>query len=239
VTASQHTAGTPRANERDEPMKPASHERHQPADARLRRKGLRGLIARCYAGARAALAGAALLAAVLIFTPLTDRLYLALDVTSPPTPSDVIVCLGGNPARLLWAVDAYRRGFASRIIVSNRPGAAQWMRDKLLQCGIPRGDIIVDDQAAVTADHPRTIASLAGIDPARTRLLIVTDHEHSRRVAACFRKAGYRHLSIVGAGFRLRQDGPFQMRCRWRLLALPQILYEYAALVQYWLQGRI
>jgi len=209
------------------------------ASASAPRRGLRGCVGRVYTRTRAVLAGVTLLLVILVGTPVTDRLYEALDVTGPPQDADVIVCLGGNPARLLWAVDAYRRGFAPKIIVSNLPGAAPWMRDKLVQCGIPRDRIVVDDEAAVTADHPATIAALPGIDPERTRLLIVTDHDHSRRVAACFRKGGFRYFSIVGAGFPLSRQGSFQMRCRWRLLALPRIVYEYAALLQYRLQGRI
>jgi len=160
-------------------------------------------------------------------------------VTENATPADVIVCLGGNPGRLLWTVDAYREGLGSKIVVSNRPGAAQWMRDQLEQCGIPADRILVDDKAGTTADHPYTIEQLPGIDQDRTRLLIITDHDHSRRVAGCFRKAGFEHFRIVGAGFPLRQDGSFLRRCRWRILALPRILYEYAGIVQYWCQGKI
>jgi uncharacterized SAM-binding protein YcdF (DUF218 family) len=207
--------------------------------APLPRRGVRGCIRRAYSRTRAALACATLLLAILVGTPLTEKLYMRLDVTAPPTHADYIVCLGGNPARLLWAVDAYRRGFAPKIIVSSLPGSAQWMRDMLVQCGIPRERILVDDESSVSADHPVTIAALSGIDPERTRLLIVTDHDHSRRVAACFRKAGFEHFTITGAGFPLRLSGSFQMRCRWRLMALPRIAYEYAALVQYTLQDRI
>jgi len=216
-------------------------EATRPGAAEVRRRSnpcLR-VLARLYAWIRGVLALAAVLLIVLICTPVTDKLYAWLDVTEPPTQADWIVCLGGNPSRLVWTVDAYRRGFAPRVIVSNRRHPAHWMRKKLDQCGVPAEQVIIEPTSFNTSDHPHGIASLPGIDPNTQKFLVVTDHEHSRRVAACFRRAGFYHVTIYGSGFPLRTDGPFTQRCRWRILALPVILYEYTALLEYWLQNRI
>jgi len=218
---------------------PASEETRPGPPAVRRRTSCFRALARLYAGIRAALALVMVLFIVLICTPVTDKLYQWLDVTQPPTQADWIVCLGGEPGRLVWTVDAYRRGFAPRVIVSNRRHPAHWMHKKLIQCGVPADRILIEPTSYNTADHPRGIAGLGGIDPKAQKFLVVTDHEHSRRVAACFRRAGFRHVTIYGAGFPLRTNGSFTQRCRWRILALPPILYEYAALLQYWLQGRI
>lgn len=180
-----------------------------------------------------------LLQLVLVFTPATERLYNWLDVTGAPEKSDLIVCLGGDPARLVWAVEAYRHQLAPRVAVSNHPGAAEWMRDRLVQCGLPPDRILVDATSGTTAEHPAGVARLPGIDPAQHRILLVTDADHSRRAVACFRKAGFTHVSVMRAGFPLRSDGPYHKRCRWRVLVLPRLLYEYAALVQYWWRGYI
>ncbi|NLX20806.1 MAG: YdcF family protein [Phycisphaerae bacterium] len=217
---------------------PSADNPQPAARAPVRRAPFR-MLAWCYCRARALFAVVALLQIILVCTPITDRLYRWLDVTKPPQQADLIVCLGGNEARLLWAVDAYHRGLAPRIVVSNLPGAAQWMRNKLLQCGIPADRVILDDASGTTAEHPPNVARLPGLDPARHRFLLVTDHDHSRRALACFRKAGFTHVSVYGSGFPMRDDGPFHMRCRWRILVLPRLLYEYAALVQYRWQGRI
>ncbi|MBP7936582.1 MAG: YdcF family protein [Phycisphaerae bacterium] len=197
------------------------------------------ILRRGYRLTRAALVLIALTQILLVLTPAVERLYAWLDVTKPPAKADYIVCLGGNPARLLWAVDAYRRGFAPKVIVSNHPVAAEWMHDTLIQCGIPRDRIMTDSTSGTTEAHPAGIDRLPGIDPQTTRLLIVTSHHHSRRAADCFAKAGYRHFSVFGAGFLPQKDVAYFMRVRSRLQLLPHVLYEYVGLVQYWLMGRI
>ena len=45
------------------------------------------------------------------------------------------------------------------------------------------------------------------MDPQKQTFIIVTDHSHSRRAEACFRKAGYRHL-IVCAGRPTKAEIP-------------------------------
>lgn len=197
------------------------------------------LLRRTYRLTRLALVLVALTQIVVVLTPAGDRLLEWLDVTTPPVKADYIVCLGGHPHRLLWAVDAYRRGLAPKIIVSNHPVAAEWMHDKLVQCGIPDDRIITDSASGTTDAHPVNIARLPGIDPRTTRLLIVTGHDHSRRAAACFTKAGYRHFSIYGAGFTPQKDVSYAMRVRGRIQWLPSLLYEYAGLFQYAILGRI
>ena len=192
-----------------------------------------------YRRVRGLLAMFMLVLILFLVLPIPERLYAWLDVTSPPRSADAIICIGGDPARLLWAMDAYRRRLAPKLIVTNLPGASEWMRDKLVQCGIPSDRILMDSTSGTTWDHPSRIARLPGVDPANQRFLIVTSHDHSRRVAACFRRGGYQRFSIYGAGFPLRTDGAFQMRVRWRILELPHIIYEYAALFEYWWQGRI
>jgi uncharacterized SAM-binding protein YcdF (DUF218 family) len=197
------------------------------------------IVRRTYRVTRATLILIALTQIVLVLTPAADRLFEWLDVTAPPAKADYIVCLGGNPARLLWAVDAYRRGFAPKVIVSNHPVAAEWMHDKLVQCGIPRDRIMTDSASGTTEEHPGNIAHLPGIDPRTTRLLIVTSQDHSRRAAGCFAKAGYQHFSVYGAGFLPQKDVSYAMRVRGRIQLLPYLLYEYTGLLQYWVMGRI
>jgi uncharacterized SAM-binding protein YcdF (DUF218 family) len=196
-------------------------------------------IVRFYRIVRGILALGMLSLVVLLVTPIPERIYTWLDVTAPAENADYIVCLGGNPSRLLWAVEAYRKGYAPRIIVTSLPSAAQWMQRKLVQCGIPESDILVDDQSKTTGDHPACIAALPNVDPALQKFLVVTDYEHSRRAAACFRQGGYQHVTMFGAGFTLREEPESKMRWRWRVMELPRLAYECSALVKYWVQGRI
>jgi uncharacterized SAM-binding protein YcdF (DUF218 family) len=204
----------------------------------LRRRRLRRAAARLIRTLAFLLAVAMLLQIVLVTTPATEQLYGWLSVTQDPQPADVIVCLGGRHERLVWTARAYSQKLAPRVIVSNAPGAAEFMRDLLVQCGVPRRDVIVDNRSHTTYEHPAGVAQVPGIDPARDRLLIVTDHEHSRRSAAVFRKAGYAHFSIYG-GPKMTLEETSRSMFKWRVQILPRIAYEYAALLQYWLQGKI
>jgi uncharacterized SAM-binding protein YcdF (DUF218 family) len=189
---------------------------------------------------------------ILVSTPLPEHLYDWLSVAQelPSRPVDAIVCLGGRYERLIWTAVAYRQQRAvheasrrpgPQIIVCNAPGAADFMKYLLTNCGVPAADVRVDDRSYTTADHPAGVARLPGMDPARTEFLLVTDHEHSRRVAAIFRKAGYAHFTIYGGPFS--RPGPADKTPRnlfkWRVGFIPRILYEYAALAQYWWQGKI
>jgi uncharacterized SAM-binding protein YcdF (DUF218 family) len=181
------------------------------------------------------LALAMLAQVLLIATPVTEKLFDWLTVSGPAQPADVILCLGGAHERLLWTADLFRRGLAPRVVVSNAPGAAEEMRRWLELCGVPRSKILLDRGSHVTADHAGSIAHLPGINPQHERFLIVTNQEHSRRVAACFRKGGYTHFTIYG-GPPTRSD---ERGIRWRIVFLPRIAYECAGLLQYWVQGRI
>ena len=152
--------------------------------------------------------------------------------------ADVIVCLGGRDRRIMWAAELYHRKLAPVVVVSNKPGAAEAMRYRLIQSGVNEEDAWVDNRSHRTADHPAGIAALDGIDPKTQRFLIVTDPEHSRRAAACFRKAGYQHFT-VSAGVSTGAIDKSKPRWRDRVMLLPYLAYEYAGLVQYWWRGHI
>ena len=171
---------------------------------------------------------------LLVATPVEEKLFDWLDVSTPPQPADFIVCLGGAHERLLWSADLFRKGFAPRVALSNAPGAAEEMRRWVEMCGVPRSKILLDRSSHVTGDHPGAIARLPGVDPKHTRLIIVTNREHSRRAAACFRKAGYQHFTVYSG------RPPVEVRgVRWRIMFMCPLAYECAGLLQYWAQGRI
>lgn len=198
------------------------------------------LIRRLYRIVRALLALTMLALILLLFVPAIDRLYLWMSVATPPTKADAIVCLGGHTIREVMAAQLYHRGFAPVVVVSNAPGAAEAMRRLVVNCGVPRDKILVDNTSYTTADHPAGVARLPGMDPQRQTFIIVTDHSHSRRAGACFRKAGYQHIAVY-AGRPASREIPAEYwdRVRWRVLTMPQMLYETAGLVQYWWQDRI
>jgi uncharacterized SAM-binding protein YcdF (DUF218 family) len=180
-----------------------------------------------------------LLEIVLVVTPLTDKLYMWLVVTGQPVQADYIVCLGGRDERLVWTAQAFNRKFAPQVIVSNANGASVYMKRLLSNCGVPADKIIIDDHSHTTAEHPFNIAALPGIDIHHDRFLIVTDHEHSRRAADCFRRGGFQHFTFYFGPAPLHDWENERGHWKWRILFLPRIAYEYAALLQYWWQGKL
>ncbi len=193
-----------------------------------------------YRRIRGLLALSMLILIVLVFTPLTGWLQDLLDVTQPPQAADYIVCLGGEDERLIWAAELFKQGYAPRVIVSNIGVPALVMKSRIENMGIPPDRLTVDENSRTTADHPGCIAALEGIDPAAHRFLIVTNLEHSRRAAACFRKGGYAHFSVFVGRPSTKQEGPLTAR-NWRARAriLPTLAYEYTAIMKYWLQDKI
>src|SRR5262245_16699320 len=52
-------------------------------------------------------------------TPIIDHLYPVLDRRTPLAHADYIVCLGGDPYRVLEGVQLLKDGYAPKLIVSN------------------------------------------------------------------------------------------------------------------------
>jgi uncharacterized SAM-binding protein YcdF (DUF218 family) len=190
---------------------------------------MRGLLALCM-----------LIHLLLVFTPATDVLASWLIVSQPAREADAILCLGGDSRRLLWSAILYERGLAPVVVVSNREAAARAMADVLRELDLPEEAILIDDQSRVTADHPYAIADLPGIDPQAQSFVIVTDNLHSRRASACFTKAGYTDFTVfTGPNSDSFVIGDPKKQWRRRVLALPEIAYEYTALLKYWLAGSV
>jgi uncharacterized SAM-binding protein YcdF (DUF218 family) len=196
------------------------------------------VLGRGYRITRGALALAMLLQLLLVFTPVTEWLFTRLMVTVSPAKADAIVCLGGGWGRMFWAAELYHAGYAPEVVVCHLGDKADRMKRMLVMCGVPAKRVKVDDASENTAAHPPGVKAVTGGDPSTQRLLLVTDHEHSRRAAACFRKAGFAHVSVYG-GPPAFPPGEDTASWRWRVLMLPHIVYEYAGLAQYWLQDRI
>jgi len=80
----------------------------------------------------------------------------------PARPADLIIVLGAGgaggvsaayAARLDHAIDLYRRGLASAIIVTERAPVAQHARDYLLAAGVPAEDIAFEDRSTTTWEN--------------------------------------------------------------------------------------
>lgn len=203
----------------------------------------RGLIRRLVGGVfrwtRNVLALCMLGIVIFVMTPLENRVYDALNVAIfDPDKADAILCLGGGWGREERAAILWHRKFAPVVAVSNKAGAAEWMRTMVQEQGVPRHRILVDNTSATTHDHPEGIARLPGINRETQRFIIVTDRPHSRRARACFLKAGYKNV-VVWSGYRTVPGNSYWSHCSWRIYNLPPLIYEMSAWVKYKLQGKL
>jgi len=176
---------------------------------------------------------------LFVLTPLTGWLFDAMDSQDELAKAEYIICLGGDPQRVLEAARLLEEGYAPRLIVSNHGSAAYMMRNLAIEWGAAPDRIIVDDQARTTRDHPLSASRAAGIDPQRDVCIIVTSYLHMARSRACFRKAGYRRLIMREPRWERRFRDPDGLNFNGRFKKLPQLVYEGAAWVEYWLRGAV
>lgn len=122
-----------------------------------------------------------------------------------PQVSDAIVVLGaavwpgGQPSPALYArttraVDLYKRGYASHLVLTgglgkNPPSEAEVMRRIAVGQGVPPEAIVVEDQAHSTWDSATLVASICR-DHGWSRVLVVSDPFHLARSRLVFRDQG-------------------------------------------------
>ena len=144
---------------------------------------------------------AAILGFLLIlvtFTPVLRYYVSALSTPWGPQDGDTLIVLGqdttqpdmlgiGSYWRSFYAVLVWRESHFHRVIVTGR-GAAPLMRDLMVNQGVPRDAIVVEDSATSTRENAQYVARLLNRNPGRCVLL--TSDYHMRRALGVFRKAG-------------------------------------------------
>jgi uncharacterized SAM-binding protein YcdF (DUF218 family) len=206
-----------------------------PAPGRRRRSHLR----RVLRALQWALNVCVLVIVLLTWTPLGywlgDR-YIDVD---PIDRADAIVVLGGMPERAVEAARLHRQGWAPRVIISSTPGNAELLARAARSYGVPEEAILLDCTAVRTADHPRGVQQLPGVDKTGQRFVIVTSMYHTARARAVFRKAGYRHVIVRSPGWH--HGGDFTLpRSSWPRISvsdLPKIFHEMVGCWYYRLRG--
>ncbi len=182
-----------------------------------------------------AMIGGALL--LMVFTPITQWLYDALDRESPLVQSKYIICLGGDPARVIEGCRLLSEGYGEKLILSNHDQYADQMRDLAVEWGAPADKILLDHHSRTTLDHPRSIRESLTIDPQNDTCIVVTSYAHLARSKACFEKAGYRHLVMREPRWERQFRSGHGWKYRFRIL--PSVVYEYAAWAEYYLRGAV
>lgn len=192
--------------------------------------------------------GVVLTYGILFETSAIWTLAAPLRLERPPQKSDAIVVFaggvgesgqagGGYQERLKRAVDLYREGFASRIIISSgfvfAFKEAEVMRGLAVANGVPPDALVLETQAANTHEnviYTRDILEHAGWH----QILLVSSPYHMRRALLTWRKAAP-DLTVVPEPVTASQ---FYAHDRGATLTqIRGILQEYAAIVDYWWKG--
>jgi len=174
---------------------------------------------------------------VMVVTPIPKWILSSMDCQAPLTHARYIICLGGNPSRVIEAARLLKEGYADKLIVTNHGHAALRMRDLAIDWGAPAESVLVDDQSYKTLDHPEAIRKAFGLDPANDVCIIVTSYTHMARSKACFERAGYRHVLMREPRWERQFRTAQELTWKGRFLVLPQLVYEGAAWVEYWVRG--
>lgn len=131
------------------------------------------------------------LAIVILLYPLwLPNVYTYFDVSQQPRSADVIVVLGGSWGRReAFAVELFRAGYASSILVSGSGYDEDSMKhglDVVRRSDIPENALTINPLATSTYDEAQQVLKLL-LKMNANSALIVTDGYHTRRALATYK----------------------------------------------------
>ncbi len=97
--------------------------------------------------------------------------------------------------RLIQGVKVYKKGIADKIVLSGGSGIllkpdekeSAWVSSFLLELGIPKEDIIIENDSRNTHENALFLSKMLDL---KGKYLLVTSAFHMRRARACFEKQG-------------------------------------------------
>jgi uncharacterized SAM-binding protein YcdF (DUF218 family)/glycosyltransferase involved in cell wall biosynthesis len=201
---------------------------------------------------RAALIAIALLTVyALLFE--TNAVWWAaepLRVTAAPGSADAIVVFaggvgesgkagGGHQERVKQAVDLYDEGYADRMVLSSgfvySFKEAEMMRALAIDQGIPASHIVLEEHAKNTYENVTFVNRIIGEYHWR-RILLVSSPYHMRRALLVWRKVA---PDVVVVPTPPRSTQFYEHTRGASLEQIRGIVWEYAAMFEYWRRGWI
>ncbi len=188
--------------------------------------------------------------AVVFRSPLLWWVAEPLRQVEPPRPTEAIIVLAGGVGesgkarqgyqeRLKQAVDLYEARMAPRMIVASGYTAVfretEVMRELATAHGVPPSAILVEAQAASTADQVRRVRVLMSDHGWRTALLVSSPY-HMCRAMSTFRKLAP-ELTLIPTP--VARSEFYARGSTIRLEQIIGILHEYVGLLYYWWRGWI
>ena len=186
---------------------------------------------------------------LMIFqTSLIWRIAEPLELVATPEPSDAIVVFaggvgesgragGGAQERLKRAVDLYKAGYASALILSSGYvysfREAEVMRALAVDQGIPAAAIVLEQRASNTYQNVRFVDDILR-ERAWTRILLVSSPYHMRRALLVWRRQAP-DVTVIATP---AEDSQFYQHDRGASLEqVRAIATEYIAILAYWRRG--
>ena len=187
---------------------------------------------------------------VLVFTPLTNKLYGYLEVTPEIEKADAIILLSSGYytedtldqnsfQRMMYAMSLYREGYAKKIIVCGgvikhgESPISVIIKKTMVKLGIDENDIITEESSQNTFENiANSIPIMSSMNFKKT--LLVTSSSHMfRSLAICKKNA----VDVYPAPVPCYEKDVKHILTRIRLM--PEILREYLAIAYYWFQEKI
>lgn len=137
----------------------------------------------------------------------------------------------------LYSLLGYPQVLASGGVFSQfaKTTESEVMQNALIELGVPQERIQLESQSRTTREQVLNTGAWLrsrGIE----RFVLVTSPDHMRRAAGTFKKAGFSPIPSIS---QLRYGGtsPLIWPTRYALQGSEAAIYEYMALIYYWLRG--
>lgn len=103
------------------------------------------------------------------------------------TKADVLITLGGDSEREIYAAELYRLGLAPKIIMSGCGSSASKMANKAIKAGVDAGDILLEEYAESTYENALYSKEIVLAQNFKSAI-IVTSPYHMRRTKLAFER---------------------------------------------------
>lgn len=189
-----------------------------------------------------------LVVVALVFTPLLNHLFAALEVSGQEKPADAIVLLSSGHYkghllsldsynRLFHTFDLYQKGLAGKIFIcggideDTQVSYAGVLEAHLIKMGIPREDIFIEEVSQNTYENLKFVKPLLA-EHAIGQFLLVTSSYHMFRSVKISQKLGLKAIPSPVPCYEKHLPNFYH-----RSSHLCFVLREYGAITYFWLRG--
>jgi len=187
---------------------------------------------------------------LLFYTPLLWWIATPLKLSAPPTSADAIVVFaggvgesgkagGGFQERVSQAVALYKAGHAPRVIFSSgyvfTLQEAEVMKAVAVDNGVPAEAILLEEHAANTFENVAFTNRILS-DHGWRRVLLVSSPYHMRRAMMTWHRSA---PDVTVTPTPVPQSEFYASSWGASFDQIRGIVHEYAAIIAYWLRGRL